>query len=107
MLSCVLLMDRPPLCPDSCPGHFACTEAGVCLGACLSLTGGDDDDNCESGYFCDYIADECVAECQDEDCPDNLRCDGREECLSYCEHNNDCHTGFVCNNDGECVEARQ
>jgi len=96
LTACVVLMDRPPLCPDHCPGHTRCTSAGTCPSEC------DDTPECEDGYYCDWIFYECLPVCVDEECADGYVCDGDTGCNTWCEDRSDCKDGYRCNDFLEC-----
>lgn len=91
-------MERPPKCPDRCPGNTACDATGVCHLGCRK------DGDCADGFICDDIFDTCEHQCVDEACPDGFACESDTGCASMCFERSDCQDGYRCNDNLECVD---
>ncbi len=101
LASCLLLMDKPPSCPESCPGNYDCSPSTGCLSTC------NGDNDCEDGYYCDIAYSECEEACQDGDCPGGFSCWFEDECNDYCFDDNDCASGYYCcDYDRSCPDSR-
>jgi hypothetical protein len=80
----------PSPCDELACSPFACSDNGYCLEECIV------DEECGDGFVCDYVANDCIPVCDDDDC-DGYACEELlNECKTHCFGDDDCASGHHC-----------